>query len=46
VDIEPRPSSQHDAAIALWRKAGLVVPWNDPRADLERALAGPSCRLG
>jgi ribosomal protein S18 acetylase RimI-like enzyme len=32
----------HDAAIALWHEAGLVVPWNDPRADLERALEGPS----
>jgi ribosomal protein S18 acetylase RimI-like enzyme len=42
VDIGPLPSSRHDAAIALWREAGLVVPWNDPVADLERALAGPS----
>jgi ribosomal protein S18 acetylase RimI-like enzyme len=42
VDIGPLPSSQHDAAIALWRGAGLVAAWNDPRADLERALSGPS----
>jgi len=35
-------SSQRDAAIALWHQAGLVMPWNDPVADLERALAGPS----
>lgn len=33
---------EHDAAIALWHAAGLTRPWNDPRADLERALAGPS----
>jgi ribosomal protein S18 acetylase RimI-like enzyme len=33
---------QHDAAIGLWHEAGLVVPRNDPRADLERALAGPA----
>lgn len=32
----------HDAAIALWHAAGLTRPWNDPRGDLERALAGPS----
>ena len=35
-------SSQRDAAIALWHQAGLVMPWNDPVAELERALAGPS----
>jgi ribosomal protein S18 acetylase RimI-like enzyme len=35
-------SAQHDAAIALWHEVGLVVPWNDPRADLTRALDGPS----
>jgi len=42
VDIGPLSSSQRDAAIALWHQAGLVMPWNDPVADLERALAGPS----
>ena len=42
MDIGPLSSSQRDAAIALWHQAGLVMPWNDPVADLERALAGPS----
>ena len=42
MDIGPLSSSQRDAAIALWHQAGLVVPWNDPVADLERALAGPA----
>jgi ribosomal protein S18 acetylase RimI-like enzyme len=42
MDIGPLPCSGRDAAIAPWREAGLVVPWNDPRADLERALSGPS----
>jgi ribosomal protein S18 acetylase RimI-like enzyme len=41
-EIGPLPSLQHDAAIALWHEAGLVVPWNNPRADLERALDCPS----
>ena len=42
MDIGPLSSSQRDAAIALWHEAGLVVTFNDPAADLERALAGPS----
>jgi ribosomal protein S18 acetylase RimI-like enzyme len=24
--------------VALWRQAGLVVPWNDPYQDIERKL--------
>ena len=28
--------------MALWESAGLTRPWNDPHADLARALAGPS----
>jgi ribosomal protein S18 acetylase RimI-like enzyme len=31
-----------EAAVALWEETGLTRPWNDPRADLRRALAGPS----
>jgi ribosomal protein S18 acetylase RimI-like enzyme len=42
LEIALLTSAQHDAAIALWHEAGLVVPWNDPRADLTRALDGPS----
>jgi ribosomal protein S18 acetylase RimI-like enzyme len=42
MEIGPLSTSQRAAAIALWHDAGLVVPRNDPRADLERALAGPS----
>jgi ribosomal protein S18 acetylase RimI-like enzyme len=30
------------AAIALWCEAGLTRPWNDPKADIELALATPS----
>lgn len=30
-----------DAAIALWEAAGLTRPWNPPRADFDRAVAGP-----
>ncbi|WP_448810400.1 GNAT family acetyltransferase [Agromyces bauzanensis] len=28
-----------EAVVALWRDAGLVVPWNDPYRDIERKLA-------
>ena len=26
------------AVIALWQGCGLIVPWNDPRADIRRKL--------
>ncbi len=31
-----------EPAVALWDEAGLLRAWNDPRADIRRALAGPS----
>jgi len=31
-----------DAAVELWQEAGLTRPWNDPVADLHRAIAGPA----
>jgi len=40
--IEPLPASLQEAAVALWEECGLTRPWNDPRADLSRALSGPS----
>lgn len=33
------------AAVALWEGAGLVVPWNNPVADAQRALAGGSSTI-
>ncbi|MDO5682764.1 MAG: GNAT family acetyltransferase [Propionibacteriaceae bacterium] len=35
-------TAQRDAIVALWSEAGLTRPWNDPYADLDRALAGPA----
>jgi ribosomal protein S18 acetylase RimI-like enzyme len=29
-----------DDAVALWHECGLTRPWNDPHADLGRALRG------
>jgi ribosomal protein S18 acetylase RimI-like enzyme len=34
--------SETEAAVALWDEVRLTRPWNDPRADLDRALASPS----
>lgn len=40
--IAPLPSALRTEAVRLWRGCGLVRPWNDPDADLARALGGPS----
>ena len=36
------PAGLATAAVDLWESCGLTRPWNDPAADLTRALAGPS----
>lgn len=36
------PQEYVDDAVVLWHETGLTRPWNDPRADLHRALTGPS----
>ncbi|WP_052364844.1 GNAT family acetyltransferase [Halotalea alkalilenta] len=35
-----RPFETHDteAVVALWRRAGLTRPWNDPYLDIQRKL--------
>ncbi len=38
--IEDLPQHLHAAATALWHEVGLTRPWNDPEADLRRALDG------
>lgn len=40
--IEPLPEHLYDAAISLWQASGLTRPWNDPGADLRRAVGGAS----
>jgi ribosomal protein S18 acetylase RimI-like enzyme len=40
IDIQPLPEHLHDAAVALWQQTGLNRPWNDPHADLHRAVTG------
>ena len=36
--IRPFRREDTEAVVALWRQAGLVVPWNDPYLDIERKL--------
>lgn len=38
--IRPARADEAEAAVALWRACGLVVPTNDPLADFHRARAG------
>jgi len=42
MEIEALPGPAVNAAVELWGRAGLTRPWNDPLADLRRALAGPA----
>lgn len=38
--IEPLPETLYGAAVELWQDSGLTRPWNDPAADLRRAVSG------
>lgn len=40
--IGPATPDQRDAVAALWRRAGLTTPYNDPHADFDRARGGPA----
>jgi len=42
VEIGQLREAEIEAAVALWEEGGLLRPWNDPRADIRLALAGPS----
>ena len=32
--IRPYQTHDEDQVIELWRRCGLIVPWNDPRQDI------------
>ncbi len=34
--------TDRDAVVALWTACGLTRAWNDPVADFDRAVAGPT----
>jgi len=42
VRIEDLSEESADEAVRLWHASGLTRPWNDPHADLRRALASPT----
>lgn len=42
MDIAPLSPELRTAAIELWDQVGLTRPWNDPDADLRRAMGGPA----
>lgn len=39
--ITDLPVDRGDDAVALWEISGLTRPWNDPHADLRRAMDSP-----
>jgi ribosomal protein S18 acetylase RimI-like enzyme len=43
--IDVLPPTHVAAAIELWHAAGLTRPWNDPSADLQRALDGAASTI-
>jgi hypothetical protein len=42
MEIAPLPVELIETAVELWRRAGLTRAWNDPLADLRRAMEGPA----
>jgi ribosomal protein S18 acetylase RimI-like enzyme len=40
VTIHQLPAHVYSDAIGLWERTGLTRPWNDPDADLHRAMTG------
>ena len=40
--IDDLCADHHDDAVELWRTVELTRPWNDPYADLARAMANPT----
>jgi ribosomal protein S18 acetylase RimI-like enzyme len=45
MEIRELPIEMIEDAVGLWEAAGLTRPWNDPRADIRRALDGPASTL-
>jgi ribosomal protein S18 acetylase RimI-like enzyme len=45
VRITDLPAELSAQAVELWQEAGLTRPWNDPDADLRRAMAGSTSTI-
>lgn len=42
MELRELTAADRETAVALWEVCGLTRPWNDPVADFDRALAGPT----
>lgn len=42
MQVQELPEDRRGEAVALWHACGLTRPWNDPDADLRRAVDGPT----
>ena len=38
MEIRPYQESDESSVVQLWTDCGLVVPWNNPRLDIDRKL--------
>lgn len=45
MEIGSLAEAETEAAVELWRVAGLLRPWNDPRADIRLALGSPASTI-
>ena len=44
-EIRFAASDDREVVVALWERCGLTRPWNDARADFDRAIAGPTSAI-
>lgn len=45
IELKDLGPDDREAAIGLWKACGLTVPWNDPGADFDRAIANSTSRI-
>lgn len=43
--VRPYDETDRNDLIQLWRDCGLVVPWNDPGADINQFLRSPCAEI-
>ncbi len=42
MELRELTTADRERAASLWTESGLTRPWNDPAADFDRAIAGPT----
>lgn len=45
MEVRQLDRADRSRAIAIWEARGLTRPWNDPVADFDRAVDGPSSTI-